>query len=217
MTVDEVAHLLRVSSRTILRWTRQGLLPTTGKDPISFDMDEVTRWAAQRSIGLESETSAPPPAALNVLAAAIERGTVCPDVQVHTATDAIAAGIGALTQLTDAERDRLLREVLDRERMASTALGSGIAIPHPRNPVADLLEEPVITVVYLSPVIDWAAPDQEEIHTALLVLSPRPEIHLKLLAKIARAIRSPGFCTFLSRQPAKAALVEHVQSIEFED
>lgn len=217
MTADEAARLLRVSRKTILRWARQGLLPTTGRNPLTLDEHEIERWAVQRGIHLDSPAREPAPVVLDVLAGALDRGTVCPHVQVQTATEAIEVGVHALSGFSEAVRERLLHEVLDRERMASTALGSGIAIPHPRNPVGDLLEEPVINVVYLSPMIDWAAPDAEAIHTALLVLSPRSDVHLTLLSKIARAMRSPGFCAFLSRQPDKAALVAHVHDLEFED
>ena len=80
------------------------------------------------------------------LLGAIERGAVTAGVEARSAKDAIQVAIESLSHLAPGLRARLLDEVLERERMASTALGQGIAVPHPREPLGDALEQPLISL-----------------------------------------------------------------------
>jgi PTS system nitrogen regulatory IIA component len=44
---------------------------------------------------------------------------------------------------------RTLEKLIERERLASTGIGNGIAIPHPRDPLSQPPETPVITTCFL--------------------------------------------------------------------
>ena len=96
--------------------------------------------------------------------------------------------------LTSANQDLCVHDVLDallaRERLGTTALGSGIAIPHGR---LDSLENPIGAFIQLVRGIDFDAPDQQPVDLlfALLVPSQANDLHLKLLAQLATLFHNP--------------------------
>jgi len=84
--------------------------------------------------------------------------------------------------------EQILSAVLDRERLGSTGVGQGIAIPHARLPGLARL-----TAVYAqSPHgIPFDAIDQEPVTILFLLLVPESSsgLHLKALARIARLLK----------------------------
>lgn len=215
--LKDAARMLSVSEETLLRWVRQGLIRPANPDGTLFEEDLLRRWAAER--GLPIGGAAPRVAApeAHLLASAVARGAVTIEPDAESASAVIAAAIAALPDLSDSERRSLHAQILDRERMASTALGHGVAIPHPRTPPQDLLGEPVVSVVFPVHPIDWAALDGEPVRTAFLVLAPSAPVHLALLSRIAYAIRSPQFLDLLAERPAKEVLVERLRALKRRD
>jgi PTS system nitrogen regulatory IIA component len=144
---------------------------------------------------------------------AIERGAVTAEVQASTAMEAIQVAIESLSQLSPRLRARLLDEVLERERMASTALGKGIAVPHPREPLGDALDQPIISLVLLDTPLDWAAIDGELVHTVAVLASPTALAHLEILSQIGRAVRSAKVLSLLRSRPAQSALIRGLRAL----
>ncbi len=56
LTYDEAAHLLKVSARTLERWTREGLvpyirLPQRGRwSGVRFSRNQLLRWLRKRTV-----------------------------------------------------------------------------------------------------------------------------------------------------------------------
>ena len=102
----------------------------------------------------------------------------------------------SLLQALSAEASRRLsrpaEEILEalqaRERLGSTALGRGVALPHAQLPEIDC---PVAIFARLRQPIDFGAKDGEAVDLVFLVLWPAksPEGFLPALAKICRALR----------------------------
>jgi PTS system nitrogen regulatory IIA component len=134
-------------------------------------------------------------------------------VKPATALEAIEIAVAALPGLDDRARRDLLDAVLERERMASTGLGHGLAVPHPRKPPTELIEEAVVSVVFPDVPLDWAALDGEPVHTVFLLLSPSAPVHLQILSGVAHRLRSPGLPGFLRERPSQAQLVERLRAL----
>ena len=77
--------------------------------------------------------------------------------------------------------------LLNRERLGSTALGHGIAIPHGRT---EQIKEQIIAVLTLTKGVDFDAPDSQNVDIlfALLVPTECNETHLEILAALARKL-----------------------------
>jgi len=112
------------------------------------------------------------------------------------------------------DRDALLKALLSREEMMSTAIGNGIAIPHVRLFDSMSLQEDIVAVAYLFEPVDWVAPDGKPVHTLFLVLATDETRHLQILAEIAELASDDDFVAFLKTMPEREALVERIQSFE---
>jgi PTS system nitrogen regulatory IIA component len=90
----------------------------------------------------------------------------------------------------------LVSGMLAREKLGSTALGGGIAIPHCR--LKDCTEAKGVLVTLSSPA-EFEAPDGEAVDLvfALVVPSEATQEHLNILADLARLFSQVEFCDAL--------------------
>ena len=82
----------------------------------------------------------------------------------------------------------ILKAIMQREDMGSTAIGSHIAFPHAR---IDSVKHNVICVCISKEGVDFDSLDQEPVNIIALLLSSQKEagLHLKMLAFLARMLR----------------------------
>ncbi len=90
----------------------------------------------------------------------------------------------AAKQNENIDQATVLNSLMARERMGSTGIGNGIALPHGRLPG---LEKVIAIVVTSTPAIDFDALDEKpvDIFFALLVPEDQTEGHLQTLATVA--------------------------------
>lgn len=98
-------------------------------------------------------------------------------------------------------------QLFAREKLGSTGLGKGIAIPHCR---VGNCTQPVGTLITLSEPIDFDSPDNEPVDLvfALLVPDGAHQQHLDTLAEIARKFSQDDFCNQLRKATDAAALYQ---------
>ncbi|GAB4188215.1 MAG: PTS IIA-like nitrogen regulatory protein PtsN [Wenzhouxiangellaceae bacterium] len=93
-----------------------------------------------------------------------------------------------LTRDADSEDSRELFEALcERERMGSTGLGHGVAIPHAR---LDGLKEVRAAFMHLRKPLPFDAPDQHDVDLVIGLAVPADcsDTHLKILARVAEQL-----------------------------
>jgi len=99
-------------------------------------------------------------------------------------------------QHRDIDRERLVQALEDRERLNSTALGEGVAIPHGKLPGV----KGVIAAFGRSPSgVDFSSLDGKPTHLFFLLVAPEDSAgtHLKALARISRLLKDASFRTRL--------------------
>jgi len=86
--------------------------------------------------------------------------------------------------------------VAARERLGSTGVGSGIAIPHAR---LERLDTPAAFFARLDRLVDWMSIDGRPVDLVCLLLSPlnADADHLSALAAITRRLRQPSIAALL--------------------
>ena len=89
--------------------------------------------------------------------------------------------------------DDVLDHLIAREKLGSTGLGGGIAIPHCR---IGNCERPLGTLVSVEEPIDFDAPDDQAVDLLFVLLVPEEanQEHLDTLARIARVLSEADFC-----------------------
>ena len=105
---------------------------------------------------------------------------------------------------------RLLEGFLNRERLGSTGLGEGVAIPHCRfgdcpNPIGALLT--------LTQPVDFDAPDDRRVDIlfALVVPTDEERAHLEILGALARVFDDPANLLELREATSNDALHDTLQ------
>lgn len=99
----------------------------------------------------------------------------------------------------------LFVRLLQRERLDSTGLGRGIAVPHAKLKDLDRI---VGLFARLEKPVDFESADGEPVDLVFLLLSPEHASgdHLKALARISRLVRDPAAIEGLRQAPDRAAL-----------
>ena len=85
------------------------------------------------------------------------------------------------------ERSKVFDSLLARERLGSTALGKGVAIPHGR---IKGLKEPVAAVISVENPVAFDAPDGESVRLMVFLLVPEQatQQHLEILSELAELL-----------------------------
>lgn len=103
------------------------------------------------------------------------------------------------------DAEQLVSVLLDRERLGTTAIGEGIAIPHGKLPGL----EQVVAVFGLSPRgVDCGSLDGGPTKLFFLLVAPEDSagVHLKALARVSRLLKDKGFRERLLQGGSVAAL-----------
>jgi PTS system nitrogen regulatory IIA component len=89
--------------------------------------------------------------------------------------------------------EAILAAIRQREEMATTALESGVAIPHPRRPLPSALGESVLAYGRTAHGIPFGAPHGGLTDIFFLVCCRDDRTHLRVLARLSRLLLRPGF------------------------
>ena len=97
-------------------------------------------------------------------------------------------------------RLRVFDALFDREKLGSTGLGYGVAIPHGR---IKTLKEPVCAFVRAAAPIAFESPDGQPVNLVFAMLVPEHanETHLELLSELAQMFSDSGLRDALAATP----------------
>ncbi|MDL2269248.1 PTS sugar transporter subunit IIA [Desulfosarcina sp. OttesenSCG-928-A07] len=218
ITLKKIASAFDLPVPTLERWIRQGRIPVQRSgDEVLFSRPALEKWAAAHNLSFHMEKTQPIPlltAPPDTLSAAMAQGNVYSDVEGESVDKVLKAAVDRMTWLSPDVRDELFFRLMDRERLASTGIGGGIAIPHPRDPLSPPPEKAMVTTCFLVRPVAFGAIDDLPVNTLFLLISPTVKLHLHLLSRLSYCIRNAAFAEFLKTRPDAAALVAKVSAIE---
>jgi PTS system nitrogen regulatory IIA component len=118
---------------------------------------------------------------------------VIADVKGKTKEDILLELVGALekAKLID-NADEVLRVIMEREKLGSTGIGDGVAIPHGKMKKLDRI---LCVAARSLNGVDFDAVDRRPVHIFFLVLAPEDSasMHLKVLSRISKILRDKSF------------------------
>ena len=119
--------------------------------------------------------------------------------------DAVLEAAAGMLACREAGADDLHGSLLARERLGSTAIGHGIAIPHGRSPA---LEAPRGALLRLQPAVDFNATDGRGVDLAFALAVPDhyTHQHLMLLSELAERFSDGNFRAALRNAPDAQAM-----------
>jgi PTS system nitrogen regulatory IIA component len=109
--------------------------------------------------------------------------------------------------------ERAIAAILDRERLGSTAIGRGVAVPHAR---LEELEEVLVAFGYSQVGVQFNALDSQPVHDVFLVIAPkgRADEYLDLMERITRLVQNDDFRRFVSRAQGPREVIELIKEMD---
>jgi mannitol/fructose-specific phosphotransferase system IIA component (Ntr-type) len=115
------------------------------------------------------------------------------DLQSADQDTVLSELVNQISQLADQPeaRQTLLRALREREQLHSTGIGDGIALPHSRNALVGLVDQPIIVFGRHKQGIPYGAIDSVPARLFFLLIAPTVTQHLAILARLSRLLRDP--------------------------
>ncbi len=207
LTLNQVAKLFGVTENMVARWIRLENLPAReANSQYRFDRAELLEWAAVSrhpfSPLVFQEINGEPIEAYR-LVDALERGGVGMRVSGADRYEVYRNAVAGLSESLGLDAELLLDLLIAREKSGGTAIGGGIAIPHPRYPMVMPGKQAVVRVCYLAEPLQFAAEDGKPIEILFLMICPTVHEHLQLLAKLVSILQSDDFRNLLGSRRTK--------------
>ena len=130
---------------------------------------------------------------------------VIPNLKVTSKKQALQELSRRIAELTGQEEREVFNVIQERERLGTTGVGNGIAIPHGKLPELDRLYG---MFARLERPIDFDAIDERPVDLIFLLLAPESAgaNHLKALARVSRLLRDHTICEKLRGSDTADAL-----------
>lgn len=111
------------------------------------------------------------------------------------------------------EENVIYKALIEREKLGSTGIGKGVAIPHAKTDAADKL---TIAFGISKEKIDFKSLDDEKVNLFFVFASPMKDsqVYLKVLARISRLIREEEFRQQLLACKTPAEVIECINKKE---
>ncbi len=202
MGLEELATYLRRDVREVSKMASRGHLPgqKVGGE-WRFLRVEINHWLEQQMSGyteqqltaIEAGTDRTPEYE-PLLSEYLSEQSVAVPLNASTKSSVLRELVGLAErswQVYDAPA--LLEAIRQREEMGSTALPSGVAIPHPHRPMPSILGEAVIAYGRTASGVPFGLDLGAVTDMFFLVACRDDRTHLRILARLSRLLLRPGF------------------------
>jgi PTS system nitrogen regulatory IIA component len=216
VTVHDAASLLSTTTEQIYEWIESEDLPAYKiNDQYQINRSELLEWATARKLPVSPELFTDDDEdQIPTVAESLQRGGIFYGVTGLTREDILRNVVHALPVNNDGDREMLLHLLLARESIGSTSVGDGIAIPHVRNPIVLETDEPLLSLYFIQPPVDFSAIDGKPIYALFVMICPTIHVHLHMLARLAHLLRQPDFRNCIPSMAPKEEIIAIAKHLE---
>jgi PTS system nitrogen regulatory IIA component len=212
-----VANLLDLPLVTIQRWDHQGKIPSKLiKNKKCFKRSEILQWAKDHDFHVKTHQDKDEIISNQILAPAIERGSIYYDMPGDDIIDVYENTIKQLPFLEKIYLKEILDELLHREELASTGIGNGIAIPHTRERLQLGLDEIHIPVIFLKNQIEFNSIDGNPVSVLFIIFTSNTRDHLMILSRLSQTLKDKNLLSILNNRNKNQDLLKQINKIENE-
>ena len=212
LLVSDVVQLLHVPEATIYRWIRQGDIPCVVRSgKYYFKQTTLFSWAESKHIHIHEhlldrqKNKKEKPSKFQIIEA-LKTGNVFHDVP-SASIEILFQEVSSRMDLPQSVKVCLTEQLLQREKISSTGIGKGFAIPHPKTPLGQQINQSVVGTYYLHSPLDFKAPDGLPVTVVFVLLSTDSVHHLQLLSQLVRLLANSSVNDMLNRSPSLEILV----------
>jgi PTS system nitrogen regulatory IIA component len=224
MSVEQLARFLHRDAREVLKWASRGYLPSHKiAGEYRFHPAEINHWVEtqmhayteQELTKLEEGTAGRGQDQQPLLTSMLSEATVAVPLQAATRASVLKELVKTAEQSWHVyDPAAMLDAIKRREEMGSTALESGVAIPHPQRPLPAALGEAVLAFGRVVNPIPFGAPHGGLTDLFFLVCARDDRTHLRTLARLSRLLLREGFIAELRAAETPAAAFRLIESAE---
>jgi PTS system nitrogen regulatory IIA component len=215
LSPKEVAELLGLPLVTIQRWEHQGKIPfKLTRNQKWYKRKEIMEWAELHDMMIREESAGKTVKTGEILSQAVERGGIHHGVGGSDIYTVFQHALDHLPYLENTDRGLILNELLNREELASTAIGNGIAIPHTRERLDLGLKAVYIPVLFLENPVEFNAIDAVPVFVLFMIFTANTGDHLKILSRIGYALKDQGVVQILNERNRDNNLLTKISEIE---
>jgi len=195
--LDDVADYLHLTRADVEALVRSGGIPFEKHgDRVVFPKKEIDAWASRRILGLSSKglkayhkTTSAKAHDLSkehrIIPELVKENYLVPTLTAKTKASVIRqmVDLANATGLVPNPQE-LLRSLVERERLGTTALTGGIALLHPRNQEPYMFDDSFVVLGRTIQPIPFGSPDGATTDLFFLVCCQDDRIHLHVLARL---------------------------------
>ena len=203
MTLSEVAAYLKIAEKTVSRMITRGEIPCTKvASQWRFMKSMIDDWLISRMNVVPQNDLAKileNPEGLIPFTRLTSEELILDSLKPGTKKEILSQLIVPLVQQEIIEdADDFLRKLLTREKMVTTGIGRGVAIPHLRHPKENPGGGPRMVVGICKAGTDYESMDGKLTHLFFLLVSDSEVVHLRVLGKLNQILREADFVTRLT-------------------
>jgi nitrogen PTS system EIIA component len=227
LNIDELAAYLHLMPAQVQRMADRGQLP--GRrigGQWRFSQAEIHHWLEDRIGASDEEELVAMEGVLDRYHGAAENESLAdmiPAAAIEPALNAKTRSsvIDAMTQLAANtgllwDADKMAEAVRTRENLHPTALDNGVALLHPRRPLAGSLSEAFIALAKTPGGVYFGGPGGGLTDVFFLVCSVSDAGHLQTLARLSRLLAMDGFLDELRTAESAASMLQLIRKYEAE-
>lgn len=143
----------------------------------------------------------------------IHRGGVIESCEGSSAEEIYRNVIAGMSFPSGISNEVIFNAVCSRERIMSTAVGNGVALPHARIPVIRENEDQRVCVIYPKNPVSMNAPDERKVSVMFMILTQNQQTHLDVLSKLVTLLQKTQFKKLLEKHAGEAELLNMILNL----
>jgi PTS system nitrogen regulatory IIA component len=144
----------------------------------------------------------------------LERSGIFHHIAGQTLEEVILDALQRISLPQEVDTHRILTAILERETLASSAIGKGLAIPHCRDASLVALPVPLVSLNCLQTALCPWGTDWSVVSAFFLILCPNATIHLRVVSKLSSLLRKDEFRQLIGANASSEAILDFVRACE---
>jgi len=222
LNVKEAATLLNISEKTIYRMVKNRSIPCSKIGGLwRFSKSELMSWV--KDSGVSPATPAIPNPAVGEesggisISGLLQKGGIYYRVAGETKDEVIKNSLTSIRREdSESHIERLFTAIMRRENLCSTAIGHGIAMPHPRPFGEFLSRRSSISICFLESPIAFDSVDGEDVYVLFFIFPQSEERYLKIQSRLLRLLKEADLLSKLNELPLRPNMLELIKKKESE-
>jgi excisionase family DNA binding protein len=222
ITADELAEILRLNVKTVIKLAKEKTLPSMKiANQFRFSKEKLIEWIESEMNDSSENFLADLEKTLDDFEVQVHRMLPPSHIVLNLRAEEKTAALKELLAPAASEgilknTDALLKDITAREESHTTAVGNGVAFPHARSVSYDITPRPLLFLGLSQTGIDFRAYDGRPVRIMVAVIIPQLSVHLHVLARLSLVLRDKGVRNSLLEARSPEAVLAVIRDKERE-